>query len=538
MSTKLAIDWDESELRIVAANCSGPQVVVTDAAVLAIESDDVFATLRSYVAERGLEKTESLVAIGRGKAELRELQLPPVPDEELPDIVRFQAIRNFASSGDSATIDFLITDRTEQGVKAIAAAVSPSTLAQIKEVCGDAQLHANRIALRPLASAGLFLSRAKPNVGEGDSVLIDLLNDDAEIIVVRDGNVIFVRTVRMPSSEATRPRALVNELRRSLMACGASGKPNQVVLWGRESVHRSEIEQIAEATGSKIDVVNPFDLVEVKTQVREKLPEHVGRLAPLVGLLVCDEVCPERLIDFLNPRERLEESPDHRRTVAMVGVPVLVAILLLFFGYRHLSGLDQQIESLSSGNTGMKESVDQALASRATTQKIDEFLDGDAVWVRELRELAERLPPSDKVMLRSIFAASDPRSGVSTLTITGSAVSPAVIEELEESIRDENHRVVGEGASEQDSPSAYQWVFTEKISIQPEYAYSQRYKGIKAASEAETLAPEQNDAEQNDAEQNDAEQNDAEQNDAEQENAEQENTMDADVQIVSPEVQS
>ena len=56
---------------------------ITDAVVLPLEVDgatqDVSTVLREAIAERGLENSEAMIAIGRGKAELRELQLPPVP---------------------------------------------------------------------------------------------------------------------------------------------------------------------------------------------------------------------------------------------------------------------------------------------------------------------------------------------------------------------------------------------------------------------------------------------------------------------------
>ena len=44
MVKKLAIDWDASELRLVAAQCSGSNVKVTDARVIPIE-DDVLKAL-------------------------------------------------------------------------------------------------------------------------------------------------------------------------------------------------------------------------------------------------------------------------------------------------------------------------------------------------------------------------------------------------------------------------------------------------------------------------------------------------------------
>ena len=71
MPNKIAIDWDESELRFVAANVAGNRVSVTDAAVIPIDDESVTETLRKLVRDRGLEKSDALVAIGRGKSRIK-----------------------------------------------------------------------------------------------------------------------------------------------------------------------------------------------------------------------------------------------------------------------------------------------------------------------------------------------------------------------------------------------------------------------------------------------------------------------------------
>ena len=134
MVKKLAIDWDESELRLVAAQCSGNNVKVIDARVIPIE-DNVVQTLKAAIDGQGMDNTETLIAIGRGQAELRELQLPPVPEDELPDMVRFQASKSFATAGDNATVDYLVTSRNETGVEMIAAALGAEELNGLRGVC-------------------------------------------------------------------------------------------------------------------------------------------------------------------------------------------------------------------------------------------------------------------------------------------------------------------------------------------------------------------------------------------------------------------
>ena len=488
MARKIAIDWDETELRLVAANCSGSTVKVTEAALIEIENGDVMETLRHAISERGLERAETLVAIGRGKAELRELQLPPVPADELPDMVRFQAIRSFASAGDSATVDYLVTGQNSAGTSMIAAAVGPAKLSEIHEVCEVSDLQVKRIALRPLAASALFLSDRKQRSTSGETVLIDLLSDDAEIVVARNGKVVFVRTVRLPSSSAGRPAALAGELRRSLVACGADASPDRVILWGLESIHQEDVAKIAEASGSPVDVVNPFDLVDVDRKAKDTLPQHVGRLAPLVGLLANDETGGERLIDFLNPRKRAEEKPETLKKALMIGVPIAAVLLLAFLAQRQLSDLDRKIEILQQANRDMEEPVQIAAVSRDRTERVDAFLDGDVNWLHELRRLAESMPPAEKMIVKSVKAAAETRGGGGTIQITGAVTDPSVIEEFEEALRDEEHRVFGDGAKKDErSSDAYRWGFDEKITVDGTTVRNLRYTALAAPSAATVL---------------------------------------------------
>tara|TARA_R110002049_G_scaffold72490_2_gene187172 strand:+ start:198092 stop:199819 length:1728 start_codon:yes stop_codon:yes gene_type:complete len=491
MAKKLAIDWDDIELRLVAAQCSGSNVKVTDVAIIPIAEAGIQETLRTAVTERGLEKTETLVAIGRGKAELRELTLPPVPDDELPDMVRFQAIRSFASAGDSATVDYLVTNRKEDSVSMIAAAVGPVVLSEIEKICESAELTGKRIALRPLSAAALYLSHPKYRGNRGDLVLIDLLADDAEIVVARDDRVIFVRTVRMPTDAKARTTALMGELRRSLMASGVAAAPDRVVLWGRASVHQDDIEQISKATGAQVEVLDPFDLVDVDRKSRDDLPDHVGRLAPLVGLLASDGMDPDRLIDFLNPRKRPEEPPNHLRKALMFGAPVAAALLLGFLAYRQFSTLDTQIETLKNANASQADFVAAAKVSLAQTEAVDVYLDGGVNWLDELRTLASEMPPADKMIVRTISAVTDQRTkGGGRIVLSGAVTQTDVIEQFEQSVRDESHQVAGEGTKVLDTDDAYRLGFREEIVIPAESVRGVRYQRLDELRSTSESAPE------------------------------------------------
>lgn len=489
MVKRLAIDWDERELRLVAAQCSGSNVKVTDAQVLPIE-DNVLETLKAALDGKGLENSETLVAIGRGKAELRELQLPPVPEEELPDMVRFQAGKSFATAGDNAIVDYLVTSQSESGVEIIAAALGEQELHELRDLCESNSLVSKRISIRPLAAAALYLVNQERSSGN-DTVLIDLLSDEAEFVVAREGRVIFVRTVRMPADEAARGRALAGELKRSLVACGSSGTLERVVLWGSAAVHSEDVKMLVEATDSKVEVLDPFSLVDVGRNAKSNMPDHVGRLAPLVGLLVADEGGADRLLDFLNPRKRIEQVENPYRRYIIAAIPLAVAALFGFLIFRQLGSMDDQIESLKAANQQKEKKVKNADQSLARTEMVDQYLDGDVNWLNEIRRLARRAPESEKLILRSISMKNDPRSGGGIMTVEGAVTKPSVIEEFEAAVRDPNRNVQGDGASEVRSPDKYRWSFTETIEISPEYVREQRYIGMNGAVDGEAVVSEE-----------------------------------------------
>ncbi|MEC8474725.1 MAG: hypothetical protein VXZ38_08750 [Planctomycetota bacterium] len=486
MVKKLAVDWDEHEVRFVTAQCSGKSLKVTEARVIPFEGRSVQEILAAQIQNAGHEDAETLVSIGRGKAELRELQLPPVPVEELPDMVRFQSLRSFATVGENAAVDYLVTKQLETGVEVISAAVAPQNL---QSICSDMEalsLKVKRIGLRPLAAAALHLERESDS-SVGEVVLIDLLSDSAEIVVAREGRVVFVRTVRMPGTASARGKVLAGELRRSLLACGVTDQLQRVVLWGTPEVHSSEIPLLEEAVGCSVQLINPFDLVEVGGKV--ELPEHVGRLAPLLGLMLADEVAPERLIDFLNPRKPEIKTVSPYRKLALVGIPVAACLLLAFVVYQKIASLDLQIAKLAAGNAAMQGDVKRADESLAKTETVDTFLDGDVNWLQEIRRMATEMPASEQMIIRGVSASVNARTGGGVLKIEGGAVNPAVIDEFETALRDENHQVNGTGASEQKTEDAYRWEFSESIQVTGSSIRDARYIGISEKMIAESADP-------------------------------------------------
>ena len=115
MPQLFALEWDSREIRIMVASGHGRQVVIEQAFSVPCEVESAAADAAKQIGRRiaaeldarSLGRGEAVVAVGRGSIELRQLQLPPAPDEDLPELVAFNAAREFNELDDKWLLDFI-----------------------------------------------------------------------------------------------------------------------------------------------------------------------------------------------------------------------------------------------------------------------------------------------------------------------------------------------------------------------------------------------------------------------------------------------
>jgi Tfp pilus assembly PilM family ATPase len=202
----LALEWDNREVRVAVATPRAGGAVIDEAFVIALPvraetADAVQATgelIAAALAERRIGRVEALAAVGRAGIELKQLSLPPAPDDELADLVRFQSLREFHSIGDDWPLDYIpMAGPPDAPRKVLAAAVSPELVDQIRQTCLRAKITPERLVLRSCAAASL-LARARWESVARVKLLVDLLAEEADLTVLIDNEVVFLRTVRLP----------------------------------------------------------------------------------------------------------------------------------------------------------------------------------------------------------------------------------------------------------------------------------------------------------------------------------------------------
>jgi len=468
MSRLLALEWDTREARLIVGRSVARNLTIDAAFSVALDSsqgDSLREQLAAAVASRGLVRGEWLVAVPRSRVELRVLQVPPVPDDELPDVVRFQAVRQFSALAEDAPLDFVRLDGGQASqVRVLAASLAPQVLDDLRAQCAACHGTPQRLVLRPFASASLF---RRSNQDPQCRLLVEMLAEEADLTVLVRGQAVMVRSVRLPSEDPAVP--LIGEIRRTIVAA-----QNQV---GEETVRVVTLvgdpqqlaplqSKLSEQLGLQVDVFDPFAAVRVAAENMPSLPEHRGRYAALLGML-CDEAEGQpHGIDFLNPRRRPTPANKRIRYAVLGGVAATCAIVLLVMITSYVGRLDSRIRGLQATSRELDDQVKMAEKTKADVAEIDKFVLGDVNWLDELFRMSAAAPSGKDAIVEQASFNSIP-SGGGQILLEGYVRTPETISILEVALRSPQHQVTGTGAQRVDRRQDLPWEFKERINILP-----------------------------------------------------------------------
>ena len=484
MSRLLAIEWDAAQARIAVGRVRGTALVVEQAFTVALpkrtdgdaggSEKDIGSAIAAALAQRGLSRSEALVAVGRANIELRFLTTPPAPAEELPDLVRFQAMRQFTTLGDDWPLDFVpLEENRDGGMNVLAAAISPELVQQIRDTCAAAGITCSRLVLRPFATAALLLAA---QADDRCRMLVDLLRDEADLTVMAGGKVIFPRTIRLPESDAgeVQGRALLGEIRRTVIAAQnqlGGRKVEQVVIFG-DGEHHAALQRLLEeelTLEAGVELVDPLTKVELEGEARRQRPEFPGTFAPLFGMLAEEVAGRPQPVDFLNPRKR-PAPPDRRRMYTIAGaVAGALAVAIVLLVWMQFASLNSEMTRLTQEIARQEKVAKSGKTARDRAARLERFAKGDIAWLDELRLVSEKAPPADKLRLERLAAQVQPEGG-GTLIAQALASDPETIQEIQEKLRDGGRLMRGSGGLKDPKLATLPWRFTAEILVTAEDA--------------------------------------------------------------------
>jgi hypothetical protein len=429
--------------------------------------------LRALLDDVRSGRAVTLVGVDRSNVEVLSLTLPPARESELPELVALQVFRESQASEEDAIVDFVTlgetgaqrpSDGSAPPTQVMAAVLSKAHLEKLQDTCNGGGVRPARILLRPLAAASLFARRVSPT--ESVCLLVSLACDEADLNVLVDGRVVFQRTVRLPEgvSEEVIAQRLAAEIQRTLLVAQqgplGSSPVERVFVFGGTEENQQLAEAISGELGFAVSVVDPFEITDVPD---DGLPEHPGRFAALVGMIL-DESYASHALDFLHPK-RPPPPVDRRRIVAAVASAIVLAVAALgYWTWSEVSAADDDVRRLSAELQDRNDLVKRGAGQRRLVEAVREWESGEIVWLDELRDLSVRFPSSRDLIVLRMTMSSD-RSGGGGIEFSGTVRDPLVVTRMEQNVRDQYHEVRSKRLQERDQGKGYSWVFETSMSV-------------------------------------------------------------------------
>lgn len=251
----VAVSWDCGRTIVLISNLRGRDIEVVDMLTLAAQWDDspqeIGEELRRELQQRGVKSCRLLVGLPRSQVETIDLLLPPASEQELPTMVRHEVFRRFTDLADTAIIDFIAKPNDADSSHKVEAAVLRSEMVAKIRAIGEAAGHPpSRIVLRSFAIASLF--ERLTGEDHSASLLLNLMDFEADMSVLADGAVQFSRTVRLPDGRKQHPdvERISDEIRRTLAVAPleSNDEPGveHVYMFGDLKANNDFIERLAE----------------------------------------------------------------------------------------------------------------------------------------------------------------------------------------------------------------------------------------------------------------------------------------------------
>ena len=417
MSDILALEWEHEQVAGVLATLGGGQVRVRQCFVIprepALRGEQGLPPdwLRSELTRLGVgTASQVLVTLPRDDGFVRRLELPEVPDEELPAMVRLQMGTKSSVSMDDQSLDFIpLAKRSEMpGREVLAATVPHELLSEIQRQCQGLNATVIGVGLAATAISELVV-RAEagiPGDRTGVSLVVGRFAHRLEIAVYRLGGVFFSHAARLSAGVDGETQSIVPEVSRALVALrGALSDLKIERVW--TLVSPAEQETVTTALERRLNCeVRPLDAWgTVDTAALSNWPEESvkSQFAGPLGMLLSRESPRALGLDFLNPRKTVVK-PDHRKrnlTYAGFGAGALVASLL---GYQMwtVSSLDSEIEQLKFKDNQLALEIKKGKPVENAVALVDKWRTDGVDWLDQMRDFVDRMPSTERVYLESL----------------------------------------------------------------------------------------------------------------------------------------
>ncbi len=454
MADYLAINWEKTGISGVEAHVSGSVVSVKHSfhidwpEQLNPAKDPISAGswLKNELGRLRIASKSVLISFPRHESTIRLLEIPDVPLEEVPEIVRFQAATKSSVPLGQLLLDFLLLPA--QAGKATRDVLVASI---VKDLHGQAVKTFQSMGMDVVSTGISAISSAEwiahVTTGNMDApiLIVSQVDHYLEMSLISNRQILFTNSASMTSTDrSATEQAMITEINRFLLARSAQlagQNMERVILVGEQQSQQEIAAKLGERFQCVVEVLDPLMNVMSDSGTFAAL-EYPGVLAGPMGLLYTQTHKKLEAIDFLHPH-KAEAKPDRRKMQLGLGVAGVILILLAAFYMTQssVSDLDDQIAAQQKIQRDLDELLKRGQPTLESVALIQEWETSNSKALKVMQELESVLPGTDRLVLSEMAVTRSAGQSLSRLRASGHAKDDLEVRDLNQQLSHKNYRV-------------------------------------------------------------------------------------------------
>ncbi|MEX0717242.1 MAG: pilus assembly protein PilM [Planctomycetaceae bacterium] len=469
MAEFIGLDWERQHLIGLDAQTAKGRVRVRQCFRMAWPEElasDPAATgqwLKRELAKLGVKAKQVVVSLPREEAVVRQLDVPDVPDSELPELVRLQAETKSASSLDRLVLDFLPLPKSTEapGRQVLLVTIPREKVDRLKGVIDAAGLELVSIGISPVGAAEIIARTDRTQAASGETTLVVARTGKrVEISLVRQNQLLFTHSTQLHGEDdESDSRAALAEIRRTLGAqarVDAAMNVARVRIIGSEDENSSLRRLLEEQLECVVLAIDPLVDAPVSVDASDGSHRHSAYAGPL-GMLLAQQGPLVPAIDFLHPRQPIVRRDLRKAKIAAAAAAaVLVVGGLAFNTWWSVRGLNERIAVSEAESQRISKALEDGKAGIEAAVVVDDWNRRTVDPLARLVDVAAALPGNERLFLTRYALVAASGTGAPRIDGVGLARERQDVQKLTDDLRARDYGVltptIGAEAADKDYP--------------------------------------------------------------------------------------
>ena len=405
--SQLVIEWDRERLIAVDGISVHSGVQVRGALKIGrsanLDTARLGQELGQALADVNIRTESARIVLPRSLVMLQRIQLPNVPDEELPDMVRLQAATLLSVPADGVHLDFVPLPATGDMRHVVLASVPTETVNDIRNVLAAARLELAGIHVSSFSIAEA-LSHAGLLAGNRNlEAIIALHSEKIELLVIQDRTVQFSHSGTAWSTPDEMEQTVRSEISRGRLAAtenmGRHSITQAMLIGSANALNNLPDDMTKRLDSAPVSRVDPAESV-----IRGSLPQDLSATDVLAaaGVIAAAHKPTLEHVDLINPRKPAEKK-DTRRIKILLTVGVVLLTVTGAWKWRdtQLKHVDEQISRLETKTSTLKQELRAGEDDLEQDAAIQEWSAANIDWLAEMNRIRELMGGTDRLLIRS-----------------------------------------------------------------------------------------------------------------------------------------